>query len=137
MKTWKDVKAGDTIYYWDKGRLHAQKVYEATVEEKEWKTPIGRNEWHVSEFTVRTIKAGANDRSYSRHPTIMELREWYDNYSVVDYNCLKRFACKEAADAWMQSRYAELDRKRNKLEKKLAQINRLINGITESIYSKR
>lgn len=137
MKTWKDIKEGDTIYYWDKAKLHAQRVYEVINEEKESKVPIGRNEWHVSTYKELTIKAGANDKSYAKNPTTIKFsNEYWTGRSVINYNRLKRFSCLEAANTWLETMYGCYDMKRQRLEKKLASINKHINVITEVLYRK-
>lgn len=34
MKTWKDIKEGDIIYYWGHGKLHTQKVHSVEIDKE-------------------------------------------------------------------------------------------------------
>lgn len=137
MKNWNQVKEGDTIYYWDKGKAHAQKVYEIIVEDKEWKTQIGDNEWHVATYKETTIKAGANDRSYAKHPTVINFRGyWFEKRNTINYNCMKRFSCIEALQKWLEDSYRKYDMKRQQLENKLNMVNKQIKNITDALYKK-
>jgi len=125
-KTFKDIKKGDKIYYWDKGKLHEQIVHEAKLETQTRTYTDWYGQSHEDKREIFHLVAGKNDR------TIMELH--YDmNDSTFIYNHLRRFACKEAALKWLTNRATEYRHKMSRLTKRLNRYQNTVNAIAIAV----
>ena len=88
MKTWQEIKAGDTIYYIDHCEVHAQTVHSVEIIEKQqsYNTYLDPS---VKTFNKNiVIKAGKS--------CIKILFRWYSDKTSVRWNGMPRFSCKEA-----------------------------------------
>lgn len=112
MKTFKDLKKGDSIYYWDKGKLHEQIVHNIEIKDEvsmytDWSGNVTKNHREVV-----IIVAGKNSRT--------KLELYYEaNESIINCNYLKRFSCIEAAQNWTNMQKNSIKYKINRLEKRL------------------
>lgn len=122
MKTFKDLKPGDYIYYYDHGRLHKQLVYECNIETKvnEYHDYFGNK--HTYEDTYLIITCG-NNCLYKISQYDMDCSETYFNY-------LRRFSCEEAGQSFIESLKNRYERKidilTNKLNKEKNKLLKLI-----------
>lgn len=118
MKTWKDLKPGDKIYYWDKGKLHEQIVHvaELKVETSTWKDWYGRITEQKRD--VMHIEAGKNSR------TKVDL-SWSMNDSTSKFYGMNRFACLEAAQNWIEQQKNKYDRKLYNLNKQIVKYTKI------------
>lgn len=99
MKKFRDLKVGDIIYYYDHCKMHPQVVNEFKIVETPCLT------WrNTPDFRERiTLQAGDSP--------LVEL-DWIADESMVAWDYLTRFSCKEAAQQY-------LDNLRNKAKKKI------------------
>jgi len=122
MKTWKDIKEGDIIYYWDHGKLHAQKVHSVEID-KEVRKYLYFDSVNIKIEMRHTIKAGYGTR-------IMWTGSWMDNDQTAIVRGIRRFTCIEAAQEYMESRKNQLNTKRQKLINKLNKVNKQLENYT-------
>jgi len=120
MKTWRELKPGDKIYYWDKGKLHEQIVHVAelkveTQTYKDWNGKVTENKREIMH-----IEAGKNSR------TKVDLK-WYLDCSNAIFCYMPRFACLEAANHWVKMQRDHYQRKVNKLEKNIERYKKILN----------
>ena len=114
FKKWNEVKEGDTIYYFDHGRLREQTVHSALWNKRKF------HDGRMSEDIYLRIKAGKGSEF-----TIYKF--WVDDSDYKDFY-FRRFTCKEAAIEWIKKRkdhamnkavyYGERFQKYDKLTKK-------------------
>lgn len=99
FKKWKDVKVGDTIYYYDHGQLREQIVHYADMEEETHTYNYG---WHTNSTTSKkfVIKAGKG--------SMFSIYEYYMDASYYPDYYFTRFTCKEAAIDALKNRLGEL-----------------------------
>lgn len=95
MKKFKDLKEGDIIYYYDHCRLHKQIIKSIQVIEKieMIESLFEKNGFEYQKIKRLIIKAGKG--------TVMNLPQYVFEESKINYNNMVRFACKEAADEYM------------------------------------
>ena len=95
MKTFKDLKEGDIIYYYDHCRLHKQIIKSIQVIEKieMVESLFEKNGFEYQKIKRLIIKAGKG--------TVMNLPQYIFQESKINYNNMPRFASKEAADEYM------------------------------------
>ena len=95
MKKFKDLKEGDIIYYYDHCRLHKQIIKSIQVIEKieMIESLFEKNGFEYQKIKRLIIKAGKG--------TVMNLPQYVFQESKINYNNMVRFACKEAADEYM------------------------------------
>lgn len=95
MKKFKDLKEGDIIYYYDHCRLHKQIIKSIQVIEKieMVESLFEKNGFEYQKIKRLIIKAGKG--------TVMNLPQYVFQESKINYNNMVRFACKEAADEYM------------------------------------
>ena len=95
MKKFKDLKEGDIIYYYDHCRLHKQIIKSIQVIEKieMVESLFEKNGFEYQKIKRLIIKAGKG--------TVMNLPQYVFEESKINYNNMVRFACKEAADEYM------------------------------------
>lgn len=126
MKTFKDIKPGDKIYYWDKGKLHEQIVHEAKLE-TQIRTEI---DWNDQIYEIRRemfhLVAGKNNR------TKMELYYTKDKSTII-YDYLRRFSCKEAALEWLTDCKKDYKHKISRLTKRLNRYQNSVNVMSTAI----
>lgn len=96
MKTWKDLKVGDTIWYYDKWKMHPQVV--TKIEPKE-ETDTYYDWNHVEHKNVRHYLY-----IYAGRRSVIELYEWSIDKSETWYGGMRRFCCKEAANEFLDAR---------------------------------
>ena len=96
MKKFKDLKEGDIIYYYDHCRLHKQIIKSIQVIEKieMIESLFEKNGFEYQKIKRLIIKAGKG--------TVMNLPQYVFQESKINYNNMVRFACKEAADEYME-----------------------------------
>ena len=95
MKKFKDLKEGDIIYYYDHCRLHKQIIKSIQVIEKieMVESLFEKNGFEYAKVKRMIIHAGKG--------TVMNLPQYVFQESKINYNNMVRFACKEAADEYM------------------------------------
>ena len=95
MKKFKDLKEGDVIYYYDHSRLHKQIIKSIQVIEKieMVESLFEKNGFEYAKVKRMIIHAGKG--------TVMNLPQYVFQESKINYNNMVRFACKEAADEYM------------------------------------
>lgn len=125
MKTFKDLQKGDKIYYWDKGKLHAQDVHEVKCEEQVETYTDWFGHKKENKRTVLKLVAGKNGR------TKVTLH-WDADRSYAKFGRMPRFACIEAANNWLDERKYICERKVNKLERQLAKYKLILARYTDS-----
>ena len=116
MKTFKDVKVGDVIYYWDHGKMHPQtvKFVENCENIHEYTDWWGKKQIHKTPYIH--IKAGKSD-----------LNIYYDcGYSHTRCYGMNRFTGIEAANEWKEQQRKHYEYKVNKLQKKVQKYTNLI-----------
>lgn len=128
MKTFKEIQPGDYIYYYDHGKIKSQLVHEVyeTEEEYKWKDWSGQDNITIYKYLI--IKAGKRNRTY-------KLRQ-YDMYcSDTYFNRMKRFACSEAANNFINYLLNTDERKIKEAKKKLEKYENLKKYHTSSKIS--
>lgn len=111
-KTFKELKPGDKIYYWDKGKMHEQIVHvcEPRIKDESFTNYFGKR--IKNEVEELYIEAGKN------HRTKYTLRySSYDTHTI--FGRMHRFASIECANDWLKSKRSACERNINKLEKRL------------------
>ena len=108
FKKWNEVKEGDTIYYFDHGKLHEQVVH--SVEEKGNVHSYGYGghiTTYYSEYIL--IKAGRGS----------EIKIYASEYNMSLYidSCFTRYTCKEAAIWNLKERHKHYNAKTERLRK--------------------
>lgn len=122
MKTWRELKPGDKIYYWDKGKLHEQIVHVAELKvETSSYTDWNGNVTEKKRETLH-IEAGKNSR------TKMDIHCGIDDYSMRRFRYMLRFASLESANYWIKYRKEHYQRKINKLEKDIERYKKILNN---------
>ena len=111
MKTFGQLKPGDTIYYYDHGDIHAQIVHsvDTTPEIKEYTDWQGQKQQNKLNRVV--IEAGQG--------TVLKLY-WNSCSSYVIANYMPRFADFEAVKNWVRQNYLRISRYRTKCLRKLS-----------------
>ena len=94
MKSWKEVKPGDIIYYYDKFKLHPQVVHSVTPRE-ETRSYYGNPSYT---YHYLDIVAGKNGK------TQLSFNEYEMNYSEATKCYMPRMSCLEAAQNFMKTR---------------------------------
>lgn len=122
MKRWKDLEAGDCIYYYDHCKMHEQVIHSVEIKEIEKvevdrynprRKTIGTSEKMILTIGPRHIEFEVPDYA---------LRENFDNY-WYDFNHwgIHRFSCKEAAEEYLKNLVDKRLKKANYLKEKLDQ----------------
>lgn len=95
MKTFKDLKEGDVIYYYDHCRLHKQIIKSIQVIEKieMVESLFEKNGFEYVKVKRMIIHAGKG--------TVMNLAQYVFKESKITYDNMPRFASKKAADEYM------------------------------------
>lgn len=126
MKNFRDLKQGDKIYYWDKGKLHEQTVHEAKLETQTQTYVDWNGRIHGDKREVFYLIAGKNGRTTMKLYTDM-------NDNTIRYDDLRRFACKEAALEWLTNHTKECQYKISRLTKRLNRYQNTVNAIEIAI----
>lgn len=119
FKPWKDVKAGDTIYYYDHGKLYEQLVHSADLKEETHTFRYGFTTTTTTERKI-IVKAGKG--------SMFSIYEYYMNASYYHDSYFTRFTCKEAAIDALKNHLGSLehtcDRAKKKYERYLNSYNK-------------
>lgn len=116
FKKWSEVKEGDTIYYFDHGKLHEQIVH--SVEEKE-----DRKEYSYGVITKTIIQKYLLIKA-GRGSEIKIYKYEYDK--ACDYcSYFTRYTCKEAVLWNLKNRHKYNNEKAEKYRKKYEKYNSL------------
>lgn len=102
MKTFSDLKEGDSVYYWDKGKIHAQKIRKIITQEKS-----KYNNWDNKIDTEKRTKI-----YLYRSAGPIEIVSY--NGEIYDYGCdyqvhkvwhgITKYSCLEALKKWLKQR---------------------------------
>jgi len=125
MKTFKDLKPGDKIYYWDKGKLHEQTVHEATIETETLTNTYWDGSTQTRTREVLHLIAGKNRRTNEKL--------YYFNYTSLRFGCMQRFSCFEAAVEWMKRMQSHYVYKVQRLERRLNSYKNCVDKYTKAI----
>lgn len=102
FKSWNEVKVGDIICYYDKGKIHNQKV--TSVEPKEDVYTYGYGGYVTeSRYKYILIKAGKGSE--------IKIYESYYDCSFYEDRYFTRFTCVEAAIECLKQHCKQLQRK--------------------------
>ena len=123
MKKFKDLKPGDKIYYWDKGKLHEQIVNKCEIVERENSWTNWKGEVTINKYQELVIQAGKS-REYS-------LR-WNMENGMCSFGRMKRFADYEAAKYWINKQKEYYQLKINHLKNKVKKYERLVEYYSKS-----
>ena len=117
MKTFGQLKPGDTIYYYDHGDIHAQIVHsvDTTPEIHEFTDWQGHEQQNKLNRVV--IEAGKG--------TVLKLY-WNSCSSYVRANYMPRFSDFEAVKNWITQNYLRASRYRTKYLRKLSNANKAL-----------
>lgn len=117
MKTFGQLKPGDTIYYYDHGDIHAQIVHsvDTTPEIHEYTDWKGHKQQNTINRVV--IEAGKG--------TVLKLY-WDSSSSYVRANYMPRFSDFEAVKNWITQNYLRASRYRTKYLRKLSNANKAL-----------
>lgn len=122
MKTWKKIKEGDIIYYYDHGKIHEQKVH--SVELKSETTTYNYG------YTVTTSTSEWIEIIAGRGSTI-HIHPWHYNDDTYNDNYFTRFTTKEAALKCIKNRKAKLQKR---YEKQNAKAEKMLFTIRKYTY---
>ena len=111
-KTWKDLQVGDTIYYYDHGRIHEQIIHDIKdyVDSREYKDWQGNTVKYENKY--RDIIAGKNKR------TNLRIWEYYLNRDNDIIYGMPRFSNKIVAENYIKNRINYCQRKIDYFDKK-------------------
>ena len=124
MKNWKDIKEGDTIYYYDHGKIHEQKVH--SVEYKS-ETKTYNYGYTVTTSTSEWIEITAGRGSK------IHIGPWcYDN-DMYDDCYFSRFTTKEALINCIKNRKAKFQKRYDKYKKQVERMQNAINKYNDVI----
>lgn len=125
MKTWKDLKVGDTIWYYDKWKMHPQVV--TKIEPKEEVDTY--YDWnHVKHENARhwlIIHAGKG--------TKMSLYQYTLPKETTYSGGMPRFASKEAANKFLDERRRTRKSRIDMLQRQLDYLQNLLSKYPENI----
>lgn len=109
FKKWNELKEGDTIYYFDHGKLHEQVVHsvEEKTDRREYSYGFTRT---ISETKYLVIKAGRSSE--------IKIYEYEYKMSWHHAYYFTRYTCKEAALWNLKERYKYNNEKAERLRKK-------------------
>ena len=109
FKTWKEVKDGDTIYYYDHGKIREQIVHSAkmTEETHEYNYGLYRST-STEEYILISAGRGSKFKVYS----------YYINSSYYPSHYFTRFTCKEALIDALQERLKKVKRQSDKAKQR-------------------
>lgn len=118
MKTFKELVVGDTIWYYDHGKMHPQKILkiedlEEVSEYTDWRGNKVINKYPYRFIYVKRVKSPYRVHTYDLNRT----EDWF--------NRLHRFSCIEAAATYMTKRINWCDRKISYFNKQLNKYNKL------------
>lgn len=118
MKTFGQLKPGDTIYYYDHGDIHAQIVHsvDTTPEIHEYTDWEGNKQQYNINRTIIKVESGKIYKLY-----------WESTSSTTIVNYMRRFADLEAAKDWIYKRYMKASNKKNKYIEMLSKENKIID----------
>ena len=126
FKTWSEIKEGDTIYYYDHGKLREQKVHSVENTEETY-TSGGWGYISTTTYKKIIIKAG-------RGSTI-EIYDYYFDAPYKEDYYFTRFTCKEAALDALKKHSANLEqiceRAKKRYEKYLNSYNKYKASISK------
>ena len=117
MKTWKDIKEGDTIYYYDHGKIHDQKVHSVELKTE--------THTHNYGYTITTSTSEWIEITAGRGSKI-RINPWYYDNDTYDAYYFKRFTTKEALIRCIKERKAKYQKRYDKYKK---QVDRMVNAI--------
>ncbi len=122
MKTFKDLKEGDVIYYYDHGRLHKQIIKSMQMVEniEMVESLFEKNGFEYAKVKRIIIHAGKG--------TVMNLAQYVYNESKINYANMPRFACKEAADEYMDYMINYRKKRVEKFKKKYERELKIFNN---------
>lgn len=124
FKAWKDVKEGDIICYYDKGKIHNQIV--TSVEEKE---EINTYSWGFTTTTTRhkylIIKAGRGSE--------IKIYEHYRNLPFYEDYYFTRFTCNEACIECLKQHFNKLQVKAERAKAKYEKFLNITNKYNKVI----
>lgn len=117
MKTFGQLKPGDTIYYYDHGDIHAQTVHsvDTTPEINEYIDWQGNKQQNILNRVV--IEAGKG--------TVLKLY-WNSSSSYVRANYMPRFADFEAVKNWIKQNYLRVSSYRTECLRKLSNADKSV-----------
>lgn len=116
MKTFKDLKPGDKVYYWDHGKLHEQIVNRCEIVEKEQSWTNWRGDVDIHRYNELVLQAGKG-QTYS-------LR-YGQNDSTCIFGGMKYFADYESVKKWLNERKEYCLYKVNKFQRKINRYQKL------------
>lgn len=102
MKTWKEIKKGDTIYYYDHGNVHEQKVTDVGTFSSIDTFEYGNEKTKAVSLKLG-IKAGKNSE--------ISLRQYWFDKSIFKDKYFNRFTCKEALSEYLSYRVNRIKEK--------------------------
>jgi len=122
MKTWKDIKPGDKIYYYDHGKIHEQLVYEVEdkIDVRKYQGYGGTVTTHETPY--RNIVAGKNRRT-----NLQIYNEWNLKYSSCRFHGMPRFADKEKAKKFINERIDYCKEKINYFKRQEKKYTKMMN----------
>lgn len=116
-KTFFNLTKDDSVYYWDKGKIHAQKI-----------SHIEDIEEMCEGDTFQTRKIYLKNRAVSCPIEVMRYpRCWYDEWS--DYRIWHgtfKYSCIEALQKWLEMRTKWCERRLKKYQERCEQLSGLI-----------
>jgi len=119
MKTFADLKPGDKMYYYDHGKIREQIVYDVKIENEEYKYTNWYGNEHIEIRKWVVITAG--------NGCIYKLRDWHaGSGSDTYFRYMKRFACIEAVNNFIDYRIHRDEYKIKQAQKQLNKYEKLI-----------
>lgn len=121
-KAFKDLKVGDSIYYWDHGKMHEQ-----IVNKVELTTEIMPAPYYSSKDIARDVLIIQAGKSPER-------KMYYQmNYCEAHWGYIKRFSCKESARHYIENLKGYAEQKVRQAKKCLEVYSELVekyNNVT-------
>lgn len=137
MKKFNELTVGDTIYYWDHGKLRKQVVKEIEIRDEVQSSTDWYGITHEDKRTRIIMKAGPKS---SNRQTIYNFIfcEWSSNnlsdYSYTTFLGTRKFSCVEAARHWLRknekSSYARAMRAKRKYDREMKSLNAYKKALT-------
>lgn len=125
MKTWKDLKEGDVIWYYDKYRMHPQQVTKVSIRE------VSKIYQGVDYKVIQKPKQYLD--VYAGKNTVLSFYVQNAEEFETRRGGMTRFSCKESANKFLDRLCAHRQLQIDKLETKLAKYKQWMAKYPDSI----
>ncbi len=123
-KTWKDVKVGDEICYYDKGKIHKQKVHSVELKSETNTYQYGSI---ITTSTYEWIEINAGKGSK------IKIYEYYVDLPFYEDNYFTRFTSEEACIECLKQHLQQLQRKSDRAKAKYEKFLNITNKYNKVI----